>query len=272
MSSSDFYEIVWPRIHLPQTPKFRLFCFPYAGGGPQIFSAWAKVVPDGVEVRGFLPPGRGTRFNEPLIKSIPELAACAIAASEPYRGLSFAFWGHSMGALLALECARQLYVSGKQGPRHLLLSGMSPPGSEIAVLRHKLDEQSFIEYLRELNGTGGSIFEEEELLEILIPILRADVMACETYSFQGKDILDIPVTVLAGIDDSHVDVDGLQGWQRYSSRPISIHSFPGDHFFIHSAAESVGELISSILSLEIKRDPPVEHSIMAQTINLEISD
>lgn len=220
-------------------PLLRLFCFPYAGASAQIFAPWSKEMPDGVELWALQPPGRGPRLREPLLTSISDLAAAVTREILPFRDLPFAFFGHSKGALVAFETSRQLRNLNAPMPVHLILSGTGspdlPPTSEPIAL---LPKEAFIEKLRQFNGTPPAVFDYPELLDIIVPILRADFTACESYWPLDSPPLDIPFTVFGGDSDPDTPEPHLQAWARHSSRDVRVSLMPGGHFFLHLSHSS----------------------------------
>ncbi len=110
-----------------RTARLRLVCFPPAGMGAAFFRSWSSELPETVEICAVQLPGSLPRFDEPPMGSIPELAQ-AIASELPQTPqLQLALFGHSMGAVLASEVARNLAVRSGLLPRLLIVSGRRPP-------------------------------------------------------------------------------------------------------------------------------------------------
>jgi len=216
--------------------SLRLFCFPYAGGGTAIYRSWAASLPAEVEVCAVQLPGRGTRLREPLATSLLPLVRQAAREMLPLFDRPFAFFGHSMGAITSFEMARhlrdeydlhasQLFVSGRSEPR---LQSTSRP-------IHLLPEAEFIEELRRLNGTPREALENEELMQLMLPVLRADFSVCETYSYTHGAALDCPITAFGGMQDPDIGRERLEGWGAHTGGSFVLRMLPGDHFFIHTA-------------------------------------
>lgn len=221
----------------PQFPSLRLFCFPYAGGGAQAYCSWARVLPGYVNAWALQPPGRGSRLTEAPLRSIRDVALGALAAMRPLLDVPFALFGHSMGALVAFEVSRALRASGGPSPVHLLLSGTGAPDlPALSGPLHRLPEDTFIERLREYNGTPREVLEHRELMALLIPLLRADFEACETYECEAQPPLDTPITLFSGEDDTDTPPHYLEAWGRHTTRPLRTLRFPGDHFFWHTSS------------------------------------
>lgn len=217
-------------------PKFRLFCFPYAGGSARAFGTWSKLLPDWIQVMALTMPGRDSRINEPLITDMSDLLDVLELAIQPYLDIPYAFFGHSMGGLMSYELAMRLRHRNCLRPSRLFLAGRSAPGTknEERIL-HILPEQEFIKELRELNGIPTELLEHRQLLELVIPIIRADFQAIETWKDTSQGRADCPVTAFGGIDDKHVTPEKLYLWKSHTTASFDMQMFPGDHFFIRSA-------------------------------------
>lgn len=221
------------------SPKFnpqarlRLFCFPYSGAPASIFFSWASVLPSGIEVCPVQYPGHGTRVGEPLLTDLSVMVQQAHQAIQPYLDKPFAFFGHSMGALVSFELARYLAVLGNPGPVYLFVSGHNAPQlDDQAEIIHDLPDSEFIGRLREFNGTPEDVLQNEELRELLLPILRADFKISELYAYQPDRTLDCPICACGGLKDPYTTRAGLDAWQEQTSRPCSVRMFPGDHFYL----------------------------------------
>lgn len=230
--------------------SLRLFCFPYAGGSSLIFRPWFNSLPKTVEICPIELPGRGIQMKlTPLSRLEPLLQALA-SALLPYLDKPFAFFGHSMGALVSFELARLLRREYDISPIHLFISGhRAPQIPDPDPPIHHLPEPEFIEELRRLNGTPKAVLENAELMQLLIPILRADFAVLETYVYRPEPTLNIPITAFGGLEDSEVSSDELQAWQEQTNGVFSRQMFSGDHFFVHSAQS----LLLQSLSQELER-------------------
>jgi medium-chain acyl-[acyl-carrier-protein] hydrolase len=222
------------------TARLRLYCFPYAGGGTQIYRRYAQLLPPGIEVCMVQLPGRERRFSEPASTSVDKLVRALLPVMRAETDLPWAFFGHSLGALIAYELARALRADGLPLPRHLFVSAHGAPHlPDTHPPIHNLPDDEFIEELKELNGTPAEVFEEQELVDLMLPLIRADFTAAETYEYEPQPPLDCPITVFGGSDDPLVSEDELTPWQEHTVLDCTCHSFEGDHFFIHTAEEAV---------------------------------
>lgn len=241
-----------------RTAQLRLYCFSYAGGGPLAFRQWPTQLPEYVEVCAVCLPGHESRIRETPLNSIASIVAALQAELTSRIEMPYAFFGHSMGALIAFEMARQLRRSGIMQPLALFISGRSAPQCEPRPpIMHLLPEADFVKELGRLNGTPQDFFESPELADVMLPVLRADFAACETYEHLQEAPLDYPIYVLGGLSDDIAPAE-LQGWAAHTTQPVSIQLFPGDHFYIHSSRQFLTAAVSRHLN-QLLKDQRTEH-------------
>jgi medium-chain acyl-[acyl-carrier-protein] hydrolase len=141
-----------------------------------------------------------------------------------------------MGALISYELTRLLSRGGGPQPAHLFLSGRR--ASQIPTddpPTYNLPEAEFVTELRRMNGTPAEVLEHTELLQLVIPLLRADFEICQTYAYNPGPPLTCPITAFGGIDDQDVTRDQITAWEKQTTGDFKLHLYPGDHFFIHSS-------------------------------------
>lgn len=230
--------------------NLRLYCFSYAGGSATNFMPWQALVEPNIEICAVQLPGRGVRMNEAPFQVLPDLVqtlAQVIAQNHEY---PFAFFGHSLGGLLAFEVARYSMRHNLPMPLHLFVSGANAPQfRQTSKNLHLLPDNELIQSLREYNGTPAEILEQRELMELILPTIRADFALVENYKYQSSSPLEIPITVLAGRDDSHTQVERLMGWERETIKPCSMKWFDGDHFFINTQQKNILDCLRNELSI-----------------------
>lgn len=229
--------------------RLRLFCFPYAGGGASIFANWSNFLPAWVDVCPIQLPGRENRINEtPLICLsilVDELVEALLSVTE----LPFAFFGHSMGALISFELARRLRQLGLPLPSQLFLSGCGAPQASTAEpSTYHLPREEFIVAVKRLNGTPEEVWQHEELVKVLLPYLRADFEIIETYRYQPDLPLPIPIIVYGGQQDQKIQPERLGAWNEQTTKTCIVRMFSGDHFFLHSSRKQ----LLTTLSQELK--------------------
>lgn len=230
----------------------RLFCFPYAGGSANIFHSWPQGLPASVEVCAVQLPGRGSRLLETPFTNLNQLVRAAAEALLPHLSEPFALFGHSMGARICFEFTRHLEKEHGIKPTHLFVSGCRAPqipDTEPPI--YDLPEPEFLEELRELSGTPQEVLDHPELMQLMLPLLRADFEVAQTYSCPSVDEpLDRPVTVFGGLQDEDITREHLEAWRALTSGPFSLYMFPGDHFFINTSRS----LLLRRLAVELAQD------------------
>lgn len=230
--------------------RLRLFCFPYAGGGAAVYRGWSApaLLPPEVHLCPVHLPGRGNRFSEPLRTELAPLTERLAEDLAPYLDTPFAFFGHSMGALIAYELTRLLRREGLPLPEHLCVSGRRAPQlpSDKRPL-HDLPEEEFKEELRSLDGTPEEILEHPELMDLFTPILRADFSVCETYRYAEEEPLDIPISAFGGLEDPDVGRDHLLAWRAHTRGPFRVRMLAGGHFFLNPSREALVRAVAEDL-------------------------
>lgn len=215
----------------------RLFCFPHAGAGAGAYRAWATpLARAGVAVCAVQPPGRETRFREPLCTRLDTLVDAVVPALAPHLGAPYALFGHSLGALVAFEVARRLRTLGAPPPARLLVSGRIAP--QLADTRRRLHDLPEGELLGELQALGGippAFLEHRELLALQLPVLRADLALNENYRHPSGEPLAVPISAFGGDRDPKVDERELRAWGEQTEAGFRARLLPGDHFFVSSA-------------------------------------
>jgi medium-chain acyl-[acyl-carrier-protein] hydrolase len=218
----------------------RVFCFPYAGGGCSTYSAWSALLPEEIEVCPVQLPGRETRITEPPYTTIEALIPPLVEALLPYLDMPFALFGHSMGALISFEVARYLSEQYAQLPVRLVVSAHRAPHlPDTKAPIHHLPAKDFVHELLRLQGTPAEAASHDELLQLILPTLRADFTLCETYTYQQAEPLSCPITALGGLQDHAVPRSHLEAWQAQTKATFQTRFFIGNHFFIKTAQHEI---------------------------------
>ena len=231
------------------TPRLRLICIPYAGGNGTIFRDWQNHLPADIEVIGIHPPGRGSRLIEPALERIEPMVEILTQLIEPLTATPYVLFGHSMGAIIAYELARNLRKRGRALPQRLLVSGhRAPHVDKNRPDMHALPRAEFLVELERLAGTPKEILQNPELLELVLPTLRADFSLIETWRWTKDPPLPVSITGFCGDHDVDVPIDHMRGWDQHATGTYELHILPGDHFFIHSAQEQLLSLLADLLA------------------------
>ncbi len=234
------------------TPKpnadLRLFCFPYAGGGSVNYHHWGAALPANIEVYAVKLPGRENRLSEPPFARMAPLVRALSQGLAPYMDRPFAFFGHSLGGLVSFELVNELLRQQRPMPVHLIVSAMRAPhipSSRPSI--HDLPQPVFIEHLRDYQGTPEAILNHSDMMDIMLPALRADFAVAETHTYSETAPLTCPITVLCGLQDPLVSCEALRAWEIYTRNTFTMHTIPGAHFFINHARSEVLEKVAQTL-------------------------
>lgn len=229
------------RLGARQAPRRRLFCMPYAGGGVAPYRLWSRTLPDDIEVLAVQLPGREARLREAPLTSIADMVKAVQPAVEAASDLPYAIFGHSMGALIAFELAAALESSDSRAPSHLFVSARrSPEEPDPRPPIHALPEREFLDEMQARYGAvPDAVRSERELLDLLLPVVRADICAVETYTMSPGTKVCCAVDVYGGVHDTHPNPAQLPRWERVAGRPVRVCLFDGDHFFVNTRRDLV---------------------------------
>ena len=227
--------------------------FPYAGAGASVYRSWSKFFSPNFECLAFQPPGRETRFTEPLLTNVSDYAkhACdAINALPDDRPLIL--FGHSLGALAAYETAVELYRRGRS-LRCLIVSGRQDPDSP-SKRKHisHLEDGEFVRQMATYNGTPAEVLGNAELLELLLPMIKADFSMSEKYSGRSEIILDCPLLAIGSHQDFWLDTDAVDRWCQVTSGKFQTRWFEGDHFYLNHQTEKLVGFLNEQFSLSVQ--------------------
>ncbi|MBE2276772.1 MAG: thioesterase [Rhodobacteraceae bacterium] len=223
----------------PQARR-RLYVFPYLGGNPAAFIDWSRALGPDTALSVVNLPGRGLRLKEPSLTEMrPAALQIAAAVTANAGAADFAFFGHSMGAVLAFEVLRICTMMHLRRPDLMVVSGCRWPGALERDDLHLLDDSAFRSRLNDLGGTPPEVMGNDELMRLLTPMLRADFAMLNGYVYRTMPRLPVPLHVFASQDDLEVPLETLPRWFDESSHPGEMHLFPGGHFFLHEPGLAV---------------------------------
>jgi medium-chain acyl-[acyl-carrier-protein] hydrolase len=243
--------IVRPRKALAGA-TVRLICVPYAGGAASAFRLWPDLLPNGVDLCAVQLPGREQRHRETLLTEMPVVARAVADAVLPLADLPLVFFGHSMGAIIAYETARLLQQQHGVVARRLIVSGRRPP--HVPSQRpdmHALPTPALLDQLRRLNGTPADVLTDQEMLDVVLPIIRADFKLIETYPVTEAVPLACPVSAIGGDIDPDVSPGQLDGWRTATRNVFETHLFAGDHFYLNTQKVPLLRFISQRMAAAI---------------------
>ncbi|HEV2636987.1 MAG TPA: alpha/beta fold hydrolase [Actinocrinis sp.] len=219
--------------------EHRLVCFPHAGGAATYFTPIARALAPQVDVVAVQYPGRQDRRNEPGIEDIGVLADRIYEIMRTWTSRPLALFGHSMGAVIAFEVARRLRRDNPTQALHLFASGRRAPHLYREESVHLRDDAGIAAEVRSLGGTESQLLQDPEVLEMILPALRSDYRAVETYRYRPGGPPPCPITVLTGDQDPHTTIEEAREWDEHAQDPFELRVFSGGHFFLAGNAAEV---------------------------------
>lgn len=247
-----------PWFHVPKPnakARLRLFCLSYAGGSSTTYLPFAEHLPDEVELVAVQLPGRGMRLAESPYTDLTQLVEDLAVQMKQHLNLPYAVLGHSFGSRLGFELVQYFRQQQWPLPMHFFASGSRAPhykNTDSPI--HQLAQGAFIEKLRSFGGTPDEVLDNEDFMEMLLPMLRADFTMVENHQSEIKRALACDLTILGGQHDGGVPLDLLHDWQLHFDGAVSHAIFDGGHFFIEThkplVIKAVATKLASILTAE----------------------
>ena len=225
----------------------RLFCLPHSGSGAFQFASWKNLLPEVLDICPIQLPGRENRLREPPLTRIQTIVEKLASELTLHLDRPYLLYGYSLGALIAFELVRELRRRKIQAPLALYASARRAPHlpQHDVPVHHLPDDMFLAEIARRYGGMPAIILQDAELMRLLIPVLRADTTALETYVYKEEDPLDCPIYAFGGNFDSTAKEKDLAAWRFHTTRAFELKIFDGNHFFIRNNQQSV---FSSILA------------------------
>ncbi len=241
---------VWIGNQVTANARLRLFCFPFAGGGALAYRPWLTQFPSDIDLVPVSLPGREQRFGDRPIDDISAMVEAVSAGLKPVMDRPFAFFGYSMGALIAHHLACHLQQTGMVGSMHLFVAarrGPEVPGHRAPL--HHLSSDAFWQGIANYGGTPDEILENEEYRALFEPSLRADFKLSETANSTGLPKLACPITAFGGADDPNPLPMELDNWAEATTGDFAKHVLPGGHFFLRDAGDDLARIVQDALRI-----------------------
>lgn len=231
--------------------NIKLICIPYAGGSATSYNKYKAYLNDNIDLYTVELSGRGRRYNEPFYETLDEAVYDILLQIEKEILCSdYIFLGHSMGSVLALELTHRLMDLGYKEPKHIIFSGRVPPNK--ITIKKKIYDAPFPvlkEEILRLGGTPLEFFQSQELMDIYLPIMRADYKILETYSLhEFVNKLSCSISVFLGDKDLDTSIEDMKHWKLYTNNKCTLYMFHGGHFFINDCVEDVVSVINEIVN------------------------
>jgi len=210
-----------------------------------VYRNWSAALTPTADPLPLVLPGRASRLRERCFTRIRDLASSLAAGLDEFLERPFALFGHSLGALVAFELAREMRRKRTPLPIHVFVSSRRGPRlRELGPDIHRLPDAAFVdEVQRRYDAIPEEVLREPELMDLLLPTLRADFEMLETYEYEPDEPLDCPITALGGLDDARVPPASLEAWRAETRGPFEMHRLPGGHFYLRKAE---GELVAFV--------------------------
>ncbi|EID55063.1 thioesterase II family protein [Saccharomonospora xinjiangensis] len=242
----DDNELWIRRFHPAPEADTRLVCLPHAGGSASFYFPVSRTLTPRFEVLAVQYPGRQDRRAERCLDTIAELADAVVARLVPWTDKPLAFFGHSMGATLAFEIALRLEQRGIVASA-LFASGRRAPSCGRAESVHLEDDDTLVREIGTLGGSEAQVLKDEEILRAVLPAIRADYKAAETYRYQPGPPLSCPVYAMVGDNDPKASIDEARSWERHTTGHFELRTYPGGHFYLVEQAASVTAAIVELM-------------------------
>ena len=240
--------LIYPQPN-PQA-SLRLFCFHAAGTSASLFRSWVKYLPPQMELCTVQLPGRENRLREKPLTAMPPTVEILGKKLLPHlQELPFALFGHSFGSILAFEFARQLRRQNLPNPVYLFVSGRQPPHFPIRYPLHQKSNQDLLGCLEQYGGTPEVILKSPALIQLFLPIFRADLTMLETNVYIDEAPFDFPLAAFKSTDDSFVTEEELRQWSKHTNSSFDYQIFPGSHMFLKENPEPLINTIVNLLGL-----------------------
>lgn len=227
----------------------RLLCFPYAGGAASLFHSWQAYFPVDIQICPVELPARAARINDSMPPSVTELVDRFLEESASYLDRPFSVFGHSLGALISFELIRAMQDRRMLSPARFFASACQAP----QVFRrprpiHQLADSEFVQALREIDGTPDEVLGHQELLRVLLPMLRADFRLADTYRYVPGGPLACAITAVGGREDHSISRGDLVAWHSQTTGPFNLRMVSGTHFFLRHHGNKVAKMIATVLT------------------------
>lgn len=246
--TTAFSQDVWARrYHEATDGALRLVCFPHAGGAASFYFPMSRALSPRVEVLAVQYPGRQERVRDAPVDDIHEMADRIADVIRDWPRKPAAFFGHSMGATIAYEVAHRLEGDGFD-LGHLFVSGRRAPSRVRTETLHECDDDALIAELRRHSATDDRLLEEPAIVRMILPVLRSDYRAIETYRERPGTRLRCPMTVLVGDADPLVTREEAEAWRAHTTGPATVRYFPGGHFYLTQHLDQVVDAVGRQLA------------------------
>jgi pyochelin biosynthetic protein PchC len=227
--------------------RAQLVCLPHAGGSASYFVAMSKALSPKVDVLAVQYPGRQDRRLQPCLESVGEMADQLIDVVRSRADRPITLFGHSMGASVGYELAVRMEAAGIV-PTALFVSGRRAPSRHRNERAHTLPDAQLVAEVKALAGAGSALLDDVEIQQLVLPSIRSDYRAAETYTWTPGPMLTCPIFSFTGADDPKVALDEARAWSEHTSGKFEFRVFPGGHFYLDGHTPEVAAAIEAHLA------------------------
>lgn len=230
--------------------KQKLYCFPYAGGSAGIYNVLKEYVDKSVEIVPIEYPGRGARYVKKLCRNINEIVedAYEMISEDICSAVDYSFFGYSMGSIIAYELAMKIKRMKLKEPNTIFFAAQEALSCKHSIGDiDKLTDLEFKEKLRQYGGTDKVILENDQLFEIVLPIVKSDFSIFNNYNFvNDKAKLNSNIVTINGDKDQVIQSE-IEEWRTYTNKAFDMYMLKGDHFFINNNFRNIATIINKNL-------------------------
>ena len=230
--------------------KVKLFCIPYAGGSAVVYNQIKKYLDESICFYPIELPGRGKRFKEELISDMNLLVEDIYnQIKDDLDEIPYAFFGYSMGSIIAFELCYKIMERKGISPRHMFFCARESPHINI-YKKERMHDLSFDEFksrILKLGGTNEEIFENKELREIFVPIIKSDYKALDNYEYLEKpEKIECSFSIFNGLKDKYT-LEDMKSWSIHTKGKINLYNFDDGHFFINNHGKEIADIVNNTL-------------------------
>ncbi|WP_432407294.1 thioesterase II family protein [Wukongibacter sp. M2B1] len=227
--------------------EMTLFCVPYAGGSAAVYDKWKKYADGRIKIVPVELAGKGRRFNENPYDKMEDAVDDVYETIKKSIDKPYGLFGHSMGGMITYELAHKISNSSLPNPEHIFVSGIRPPHLwKDRKIIYMLPDKEFKEEIIDMGGTPKEIFENKELLDLFLPIIKKDFKIVDKHIYDEKNPLNIEMTVFYG-DEEEINDNEANQWGIHTNKKCRIFKINGNHFFINDETEKVVDIINDIV-------------------------
>lgn len=230
-----------------------LFCLPYAGASATIYNCWRKHLDKNIQLLPIEYPGRGTKYGDPYFRDMDNAVELIIdEINNEVKNSEYAIFGHSLGAGITYFILKSLKERNLTFPKHAIISGIKPPHLHARKNISDYSHEDFVELIKSFEGTPAELFDDPDLTDFFIPILKNDFILIDSSYTEIPGVfpsLNVPLSIFIGKQED-IDYSEAIEWSCYTNQHIRVHEFDGGHFFVNSSRVQVIKTINQILCSE----------------------